>query len=107
VQHTLVHAKTIPRALKRLQLNMGGGLTPEEAVLCGTERSNAARKRPTAVKRAVLKARATRAAAQAADDATARAGALAAAWAAAADVQLQYEVCTCMPLFPSNCSLHT
>jgi hypothetical protein len=61
-------------------------------VLCGTERSNAARKRPTAVKRAVLKARAARAAAQAAADAAARAGTLAAARAAAADVQHQYEV---------------
>lgn len=76
-----------------MQLSMGGGLTPEEAVLCGTERSNAARKRPTAVKRAVLRARAARTAAQAAADAAARAGALAAVRAAAADVQHQYEVC--------------
>ena len=78
-----------------LQLSMGGGLTPEEAVLCGTERSNAARKRPTAVKRAVLKARAASAAAQAAADADARSSALAAARAAAADVQQQYEVSLC------------
>lgn len=64
-------------------------------MLCGTERSNAARKRPTAVKRAVLKARAASAAAQAAADADARAGVLAAARAAAADVQHQYEVSLC------------
>jgi hypothetical protein len=78
-----------------LQLSMGGGLTPEEAVLCGTERSNAARKRPTAVKRGVLRARAARAAALAAADAAGKAGALAAARAAAADVLHQYEVRLC------------
>ena len=64
-------------------------------MLCGTERSNAARKRPTAVKRAVLRARAGRAAALAAGAAAGKAGALAAARAAAADVQHQYEVGLC------------
>ncbi len=75
-----------------MQLNMAGGVSAEEAVLCGTERPNAARKRPTAVKRAVLKARAARAAAEAAAGAEAAAAALAAARAAHDDVRRQYEV---------------
>lgn len=75
-----------------VQVDMGGGVSAEQAVLSGTERSNAARKRPTAVKRAVLKARAARAAADAAAEANVKAAALAAARGAAADVQRQYEV---------------
>lgn len=75
-----------------MQLDMSGGMSAEEAVLNGTERTNAARKRPTAVKRAVLKARAARAADEAAADAEAKAAALVAARAAAEDVQRQYEV---------------
>lgn len=71
---------------------MAGGVSAEEAVLAGEERPKTARKRPTAVKRAVLKARAARAAAEAAEAAAARTAALAAARAAHGDVQRQYDV---------------
>ncbi len=100
-QHaTVVHTCS---AFLVLQLNMAGGASAEEAVLSGTERPNAARKRPTAVKRAVLRARAARAAAAAAADAEHKAAALAAARAAAADVQRQYEVGRLQGVLLSRC----
>ena len=67
-------------------------LPSEEAVLTGQERCNAARKRPTAVKRGVLRARAEASAAAAAAHATACSAALAAACSAHEDVQRQRQV---------------
>ncbi len=89
--------RSVLRAISSLNLCWGPGqldatLPSEEAVLTGQERCNAARKRPTAVKRGVLRARAEASAAAAAAHATTCSAALAAACSAHEDVQRQRQV---------------